>query len=107
MSEEIKDILNKFDKVLENYELDKKFKQFSVDSICHLFPNEMLTIKNTITYLQQKVEEKDKEIDRLNNIIAELEKYIGREWYCFDNESIEFKVARDILDKLKELKENK
>lgn len=57
MSEEIKGILNKFDKVLENYELDKKFKQFSVDSICHLFPNEMLTIKNTITSLQQKVEQ--------------------------------------------------
>ena len=48
MSEEIKDILNKFDKVLENYELDKKFKQFSVDSICHLFPYEMLTIKNKL-----------------------------------------------------------
>ena len=48
----------------------------------------------------------EKEIDRLNNIIEELEKYIGQEWYCFDNESIEFKVARDVLDKLKELKEN-
>ena len=47
------------------------------------------------------------ENDRLNNIINELEKYIGQEWYCFDNESIEFEVARDILDKLKELKENK
>lgn len=50
--------------------------------------------------------EQQKEIDRLNNIIDELEKYIGQEWYCFDNESIEFKVARDILNKLKELKEN-
>lgn len=46
-----------------------------------------------------------KEIERLNNIINELEKYIGQEWYCFDNESIEFEVARDILDKLKKLKE--
>lgn len=56
--------------------------------------------------LYRENQEKDKEIDRLNNIINELEKHIGQEWYCFDNESIEFKVARDILDKLKELKEN-
>lgn len=71
MSEEIKGILNKFDKVLENYELDKKFKQFSVDSICHLFPNEMLTIKNTITSLQQKVEQ-------LENIKKEAIEYIKK-----------------------------
>ena len=57
--------------------------------------------------VMQVKEYKEDEIDRLNNIIDELEKHIGQEWYCFDNESIEFKVARDILDKLKELKENK
>ena len=84
MSEEIKGILNKFDKVLENYELDKKFKQFSVDSICHLFPNEMLTIKNTITSLQQKVEQLEKENKELkednaflkNNLSKLSKKYI-------------------------------
>ena len=54
MTEEIKEILYKFDKVLENYELDKKTKSFSVDSICHLFPNEMITIKNYITNLQKE-----------------------------------------------------
>lgn len=70
MSGEIKGILNKFDKVLENYELEKKIKQFSVDSICHLFPNEMMTIKNTITSLQQKVEQ-------LENIRKEAVEYIG------------------------------
>lgn len=64
-------------------------------------------LKKKFDDLQQKVEEKNKEIDRLNNIINELEKYIGQEWYCFDNESIEFKVARDILNKLKALKEDK
>lgn len=45
-----------------------------------------------------------KEIDKLNNIINELERYIGNEYYCFDNESLEFKIAKDILDKLQELK---
>ena len=54
--------------------------------------------------LTLELEEKDKEIERLNNIINELEKYIGNEYYCFDNESLEFKIAKDILDKLQELK---
>lgn len=39
------------------------------------------------------------------NIINELEKYISQEWYCFDNESVEHEVAKNILNKLKELKE--
>lgn len=59
-----------------------------------------------ITDLQNEIKIKNKEIERLNNIINELEKYIGQEWYCFDNESIEFEVARNILIKLKELKES-
>ena len=56
MQEEIKEILDKFDKVLKNYELDKKFGQISVDSICHLFPNEMIAIKDYITNLQEENE---------------------------------------------------
>lgn len=59
-----------------------------------------------IVKLELENEEKDKEIERLNNIINELEKYICQEWYCFDNESIEFEVSKNILDKLKELKES-
>ena len=76
MSEEMKDILNKFDKVLENYELDKKFKQFSVDSICHLFPNEMLTIKSTIASLQQKVKQ-------LENIRKDAIEWVEHNQYYF------------------------
>ena len=49
-------------------------------------------------YLQQELQRKD-------NIINELKKHIGEEWYCYDNESIEFKVAKDILDKINELEE--
>jgi len=48
MNEDIQKILNKFDVVLKNYELDKAFGQMSVDSICHLFSSEILTIKNYI-----------------------------------------------------------
>lgn len=32
-----------------------------------------------------------------------LKEHIGAEWYCFDNESVEFEVAKDILNKMIEL----
>lgn len=54
MNNRIKEILDRFDKKLENYELDKKFGQLSIDSICHLFPSEIIAIKDYITSLQEK-----------------------------------------------------
>ena len=62
-------------------------------------------MKHIANLISQSIE-KDKEIERLNNIIKELEKYISQEWYCFDNESVEFEVSKNILDKIKELKES-
>lgn len=32
-----------------------------------------------------------------------LREYIGEEWYCFDNESVEHEVAKNILNKMNEL----
>ena len=32
-----------------------------------------------------------------------LKEYIGTEWYSYDNDSVEFEVARDILDKMQEM----
>lgn len=43
----------------------------------------------------------EKQVDNWNKI----KEYIGTEWYCFDNESVEFKIAKDILDKMQELKQ--
>lgn len=80
MKNEIKEIFDKFDKVLENYELDKKIKSFTIDSICHLFPKEMITIRDYITNLQHTKEylgevlyEKDKELERLKEKIKHYE----------------------------------
>lgn len=41
----------------------------------------------------------EKQVDNWNK----LKEYIGTEWYCFDNESVEFEIAKDILDKMQEL----
>ena len=47
------EIKEKFKKKLESYEIDKKCGQLSVDSICHLFPNEVETILNYIEELEE------------------------------------------------------
>ena len=47
MNDEIKEILDEF---------DKQIGQLSIDSICHLFPSEIITIKDCITNLQEENE---------------------------------------------------
>ena len=32
-----------------------------------------------------------------------LKEYINTEWYSYDNDSVEFEVAKDILDKMEEM----
>ena len=63
--------------------------------------------------LQQKIEEKDKEIDRLNNIINGLEEYINPYLYMLNGiqdrdiyEQCQLDDFTDIMEKLQELKEN-
>ena len=47
------------------------------------------------------------DIEQLQNNWNELKKYISEEWYCFDNESVEFEVARKIMKKAQELEQGK
>ena len=126
MKDEIKEILNQLEIVARKHVVEVCEDGSKIETMPASVVNELRLnnysaklLLDYITNLQQieqdhqklngELREENKklqeEIDRLNNIIEELEKYIGQEWYCFDNESIEFKVARDVLDKLKELKE--
>ena len=45
------------------------------------------------------------QLKQLEHNWNELKKYIGSEWYCFDNDSVEYDVAKDILNKMQELEE--
>lgn len=54
--------------------------------------------------LQEEVELL-KAYEKLKDNWNNLKKYIGSEWYCFDNESVEFEVAKKILNKMKELEQ--
>ena len=44
-----------------------------------------------------------KENEQLKDNWNKLKEYIGTEWYSYDNDSVEFEVARDILDKMEEM----
>ena len=60
---------------------------------------------------KQKLLEKmcsDKDVEyrkriKIENNWNKLKEYIGKEWYCYDNDSIEFEVSKDILNKMQEL----
>lgn len=49
--------------------------------------------------LKANIEENKQLKDNWNK----LKEHVGAEWYCYDNDSVEFEVARDILNKMAEL----
>lgn len=57
------------------------------------------TLRDMVLELQQ-------ENKQLKDNWNKLREYIGAEWYCYDNESVECEVAGDILDKMQEIEGN-
>ena len=53
------------------------------------------------------IDDLQKKYKQLQNNWNELKKFISAEWYCFDNESVEFEIAKDILNKMQELEQGK
>lgn len=77
MNKEIEELKVKFNKVLENYELDKKFGQLSLESIYHLFPTEIETLLNYINGLEERIEYLERSNDRREETIIELRNEVG------------------------------
>ena len=109
MKDEIKEILDKFDKVLENYELDKKWGQMSVDSICHLFPSEMIVIKDYITNLQEENErlkennkKKTSRCTERNHRIRTKERILERRNKKISKLQQQLDKYKNVIDKIKE-----
>ena len=76
---------------------------WSIINPCDNCPRESTNIEIFTRWVDPTIEEYKKEIDRLNNIIDELEKALKEENDCYDVVG----VATRMLDTLKELKENK
>ena len=56
-----------------------------------------------VKYLKSKFKELQQENKQLKDNWNKLKEYIGTEWYTYDNDSVEFEVAKDILDKIEEM----
>ena len=50
----------------------------------------------------EKVKDENKQ---LKDNWDKLKEYMSAEWYCYDNDSVEFEVAKDILNKMQELEQ--
>ena len=61
-----------------------------------LTPTESKLLVSYIEELQQKNKQ-------LKDNWNKLKEYISNEWYSYDNDSVEFEVAKDILDKMEEM----
>lgn len=111
----IKDLKDIFNKKLENYEIDKKFGQLSIDSIYSLFPTE---IKLLLDYINQL----ETNIDVLKEYIQDLRYNIEPEgvrinFNCeYDSEEdyirgmeeqAQLEILKAILSKMQELERGK
>ena len=76
---------------------------FAVKNICRECQNQKQTqiYKNS-----KKVEELQQENKQLKDNWNKLKEYVGVEWYSYDNDSVEFEVAKDILNKIQELEKS-
>ena len=52
-----------------------------------------------------KLQLENQKFKKLKNNWEKLKEYIGAEYYCFDNESVEFDIAKDILNNIRELEQ--
>ena len=52
-----------------------------------------------VSYIRELQQENKQLKDNWNK----LKEYIGTEWYSYDNDSVEFEVSKDILDKMEEM----
>ena len=66
----------------------------------------MIMFKNAPRIAYTLYDKAEDEIERLNNVINELEKYINEE-YTYDEVGMKIFDASTLQDKLKELKEEK
>ena len=52
-----------------------------------------------VSYIRELQQENKQLKDNWNK----LKEYISTEWYSYDNDSVEFEVAKDILNKMEEM----
>ena len=81
----------------ENQELKEKLDKYENPEDMTLFA----------MWCTEKVKEENQKTanncKQLKDNWDKLKEYVSAEWYCYDNDSVEFEVAKDILNKMQEL----
>ena len=73
----------------------------SLESCIGMFDYMITPIESNL--LVSYIRELQQENKQLKDNWNKLKEYIGTEWYSYDNDSVEFEVAKDILDKMEEM----
>lgn len=81
------------------------YSQEDLDLILELEKQENEELQQENKQLKIQISAREEVCNRLESNWNKLKEYIGAEWYCFDNESVEFEVAKDILNKMQELEQ--
>lgn len=90
------------DKMYENYSSEVERMQKCIDEL----QQENKKLNGAIQTYDILLKANTEENKRLKDNWIKLKEHIGAEWYCFDNESVEFEVAKDILNKMQELEKS-
>ena len=70
-----------------------------------LIQQENKQLKEEYNKVQKAYEETFSNYQNLKDNWNKLKEYIGYEWYSYDNDSVEFEVSKDILNKMRELEQ--
>lgn len=104
----------KFGEYLNDMQCDDTTNKLCLDDLEYVkkLQEENKQLQERIEYLERSnnrredtILEQRQEISDLEDNWIKLKDLLGSEWYCFDNESVEFEVAKSILNKMQELEQ--
>ena len=88
------------DYIKENQELKEKLDKYENPEDMTLM---MMWCTEKVKDENQKLQTIANNCKQLKDNWDKLKEYVSAEWYCYDNDSVEFEVAKDILNKMQEL----
>lgn len=118
--DEFENLLKEFEGISNDLETEDKMGDYLR---CEVYRSSLINkkLQQENKILKENAEHNDKVVDKVNweNMLLKgenkqlkdnwntLREYVGLEWYSYDNESVEFEVAKDILNKMQEIEKEK
>lgn len=74
------------------------------ENFCYISEKQLNAMKELYKREAKEIKQLQQENKQLKDNWNKLREYVGVEWYSYDNDSVECEVAKDILNKMEELK---